>query len=123
MRTKILKLSNASEYCLFFNIAAMLELQSEYGEDWTAAIAKYDALFRAAEILSRQGELYRRRSGEEPSEMLTAAAIKESCSPADIPLIKSAVMEAVLIGFGREIADESETDIGLASLNKKKEEA
>lgn len=76
---------------------------------------------KAAAILAEQGELARRHMGYEPSPLPSAEDIAATTDPMGLPALKSAVISAVMLGFGREIDPENdEVDVGLAELGEQK---
>ena len=115
------------EYYLVFNGSAMFAVEEVFGgasqmidtirEEGSKA---FDSLCKAMVILAEQGELVRRFMGYETQPMLTEESLKIVAAPLDIALMKQAVTRAVIVGFGREIEDDTETDLGLIELNQKK---
>ena len=123
MRNETIEI-NGKEYSLFLSIGAMFELENEFGENWNDDIFSktnnYEKLFKVASILSRHGELARRRDGYDPAETLTEEMLNTECIPAELYALGQVVTNAILKGYGREIEDKAEKDVGLAELNKKK---
>lgn len=115
------------EYSLVYNGYAMFELEELCGgasalfeELDKGGIEGFRLLCRAFALLSRQGELCRRRLGYTPSDAADADALEELIMPLDIPRVKQAVYAAVLSGYGREVEPEEDTDLVLAELAQKK---
>lgn len=74
--------------------------------------------------LVNDAELCRREEGYDPQPMLTEKDITPRMRPIEYEQLRSAVVDAITIGYGREVdTDEEEVDLGLAELNAKKEPA
>lgn len=71
------------------------------------------------EILNYSGELLRTSRGLECGRLVTADKVLDSTTPLELVELKKACMSAILAGLGRE-EQNSETDLGLAELEKKK---
>lgn len=115
------------EVTLAFTGEAMFTLREKFGEV-TNAVAAYapdtreamDAAVEVAAILAEQGELARRAFGYAPEEIVSAATIKATLSPSEIYAVKSAITSAIELGFGREVTNEEEVDLGLVELQAQK---
>ncbi len=125
---KAIKITLAGrEVTLAFTGEAMFTLREKFGEV-TNAVAAYapdtkeamDAAVEVAAILAEQGELARRAFGYAPGEIVSAATIKATLSPSEIYAVKSAITSAIELGFGREVANEEEVDLGLVELQAQK---
>ena len=70
--------------------------------------------------LARDGELLRRDQGEAPLTMPEAGDFSPRMHPLEFALLRAAVIEAVTLGYQREIVrEDEEIDLGLAELEKK----
>lgn len=116
------------ERYLAFTGEAMFRLRDDYGGA-TALLEtmkedtreSFRAACGAAAILAEQGELSRRAMGYTPEPIIDAATIEATTAPEGIAALKLAIPAAISLGYGREIAPESnEVDLGLAELNQKK---
>lgn len=115
------------EYYLLFNGAAMFEVDERF--DSSAKLldllnqnsrSMFDALCWVVALLAEQGELVRRCMGYDPGEMLAEETIRALATPTDIMELRRAVVNAIMLGYGREEGDGGEVDLGLAELNQKK---
>lgn len=112
------------QYSLLFNGYAMFAEQELFGE--TGMIEEiqqntakgFEALCKAVCLLAEQGELARRYEGHEAQEMLSVDQVRVLATPIDMLMLRTAVVRAVMKGYGREI-EETEKDLGLAELEKK----
>ena len=112
------------EYHLCYNAAAMLELQDKYGDDLYDAITEHTAaglagLCDVAATLSEQGELVRRYMGYDKGAVITAETLHVMLSPTELLTLRDRVLRAYMAGFGREINEDEEADLGLAEMQKK----
>ena len=107
----------------------MFRIEEEFGgtKNLTELIADnsregLSALCTAAAILAEQGELARRQMGYELEPMMDAAAVSASIiHPADLAKLRTAVVNAITLGYGREVEPENdEVDLGLADLDEQK---
>ena len=113
---------------LAFTVEAMFQIEEAFGG--TAELngrlmensrESFADACKAAAILAEQGELARRHMGYEPSPLLSAEDVAATTDPLGLPVLKSAVISAITLGFGREIVPENdEVDLGLAELNEQK---
>lgn len=125
---KSVKISLGGEsYYLTFNGAALFDIEERFGgstkllDELNAGREGFDKLCQATAILAEQGELVRRHFGYEPGSILTEETVKALATPKDIVLLKQAVINAVMQGYGREVTnDQEEVDLGLAELQQKK---
>ena len=112
--------------CLIYNGAAMFEIEDMLnGANLFESIRKMnrescEILCKAVTILAEQGELTRRALGYDPEEIVTVEKVSLLASPMDLNLYRRAVMDAVLLGYGREIENEDDVDLGLIELEQKK---
>lgn len=112
-------------YYLCFNGAAMFEINDLLGERQIVdlltdnTVQGYRLTCKVLSILSEQGEAARRYLGYDVQKPLTVDEILSIASPADVLLMKNAIMKAVAIGYGKEINEDDEIDTGLIELQKK----
>lgn len=125
---KAIKITLAGrDHYLAFTGEAMFTLMEKYGEI-KDAVAAYEpdtreamaAAVEVAVLLAEQGELARRAYGYTAAEIATAEEIKETITPFDLYNIKSAITSAVVLGFGREVENEEDVDLGLVELQAQK---
>ena len=128
MRAVRIELAGRVRY-LCFTVEAMFRIEEEFGgtKNLTELIADnsregLSALCTAAAILAEQGELARRQMGYELEPMMDAAAVSASIiHPADLAKLRTAVVNAITLGYGREVEPENdEVDLGLADLDEQK---
>lgn len=117
-RTRI----GSEHYYLLFNGYSFIELQEKFGAEFaTKLMSQFSAenlseLADAIEILARQGELARRAAGLESREFLK----RENLEYALTPMHKTDVLDAIHIGFERDIVDKNkEIDLILLEQEKK----
>lgn len=115
------------EVTLAFTGEAMFTLREKYGEVANAVTAyapdtreAMDAAVEVAALLAEQGELARRAFGHDPREIVSADTIKATLAPSEIYTLKAAITTAIELGFGREVKNEDEVDLGLAELQAQK---
>lgn len=126
---KVVKITLAGrERHLAFTVEAMFQIEEAFGgtTELNDILMRNDresfaAACKAAAILAEQGELARRHMGYEPSPMLLAEDIATTTDPMGLPALKSSIISAITLGYGREIVPENdEVDLGLAELNEQK---
>lgn len=125
---KAVKATLAGEdYYFLFNGAAMFAIEDEFGgaSKLFDTIQKnsreaFDAMCRAAVILGEQGELARRSYGYDHGAMPTVERMEVEMTPADIITLRSKIVNAVVLGFGRDVKEEGDVDLGLVELQQKK---
>ena len=113
---------------LAFTVEAMFQIEEAFGgtQELNGRLMEssregFADTCKAAAILAEQGELARRHMGYEPSPMLSAEDIATTTDPMGLPTLKSAIISAIMLGYGREIEPEDdEVDLGLAELNEQK---
>lgn len=116
------------ERYLAFTVEAMFQIEETFGgaQELNARLIEnsresFADACKAAAILAEQGELARRHMGYEPSPLLSAEDISATTAPAGLPALKSAIISAIMLGYGREVEPEDdEVDLGLAELNEQK---
>lgn len=103
----------------FGTVQLALDMLQSDGKD------AYDAVQWFAARLSQEGAVCRREMGYECPEILTEAEVSLRMPPVEFSLLREAVVEAVSLGYRREIPDgeNQERDLGLEELNEKKEKA
>ena len=127
MKAVRLTLAGRERY-LAYTVEAMFQLEELFGEvpaliDAVSANDRegFQAACRAAAVLAEQGELARRHMGYEPLPLLSPEDVAATATPSDLPGLRSAIVSAISLGFGREIEPEDdEVDLGLAELNEQK---
>lgn len=118
-------------YTLNYSVAVMFDMADKYGDIQKAldALAQsdregFDTLQWFLLKLSEDGELTRREEGYDPAPFLKAADISPRMKPLEYEELKGAVVDAITMGYHREVeADSEEIDVGLQELNEKKEKA
>lgn len=82
----------------------------------------FEATCSAAALLAERGELIRRRLGYEPGKIPERDDFLLLVRPFEVVDLKNAVIKAITLGYGREVATEDggEYDEGLEELNQKK---
>lgn len=110
-----LRLTSAALYDIYERFGRTSVFENITGSDKAA----FDAVCWYVAKLSEQGELTRRWQGMEPGKVLTAEQLQILMKPADLPLAKLRLLQAMNLGFGREVPDEAPTDIGFAEFTKK----
>jgi hypothetical protein len=85
------------------------------------ALGNLAACCELAEMLSEQGELYRRYMGHEPGGILKIEGGGLLLSPVEAISLRTAVLESISRGLLREVEPEAgeEIDLGLEELAKK----
>lgn len=116
-------------YHLCMNAAALFDIYDHFGSDKTVlenivgtSKEALENTCRMLSILAEHGELLRRWQGMEPQELPTAEMFLALITPSDFPRAQAAIIQAVEIGFGREVPDSDTpeyTDLGLLELQKK----
>lgn len=117
------------EYYLVFDGEAMFTIRDIYGgtqlmleklePDTRESFSETCAV---AAIFAERGELLRRRLGYEPGKIPEKDDFVLMVRPFEIVELKRAIMNAVTLGYGREVTSpgDDEIDEGLAELNQKK---
>lgn len=116
------------ENYLIFNGAAMYEFNGIWGnasnyfdKAGLKNAEQIKELMRGFEIMARQGELARERQGYKKRELISADEAAFSATPKDLLSVQQACMDAVNLGYGRELTDEDEEiDLGLLEIQKKR---
>ena len=118
---------NEETYYLVFNGAAMFEFDDHFGGagnllDAVKTVKKdtIERLCEATAILAEQGELVRRTLGYDKGPIPTLEQIKTVATPLDVIGMRTAVINAVMAGYGREIEADEDTDLVLLELSQKK---
>ena len=73
--------------------------------------------------MANDAELCRRDAGYDSQPMVQENDISIRMRPLEYEELKASVVDAITLGYRREIEDEEETDVGLAELQAKKAEA
>ena len=115
------------QYYLTFNGVAMFAFEDAFGGSNTylekAGIAGregFEAVCEAAAILAEQGELARRVLGYDRGPLPDKNFFLACATPADMILLRQAVLNAIVAGYGRQVESEDDTDLGLLELEQKK---
>ena len=115
------------ELYLLFNSEAMFQIQDQFGgtQEMLTALKLsatregFAALCKAVTILAEQGELTRRFLGYDTGRIFTAEELERIIMPTDMVELSGAVMQAITLGYGREIEPENnEIDLDLAELTQ-----
>lgn len=115
------------DYYLMFNGAAMFAFEDAFGGsgeyfEKSSGMNReaFDAVCEAAAILSEQGELARRALGYDKGPIPSKDLLTACTTPADMVLLRQAVLNAVVSGYGREVEGQEDMDMGLVELEQKK---
>jgi hypothetical protein len=115
------------DYYLTFNGAAMFEVDDRFGSATKLLDAVnvpgskgFDALCGGLAILAEQGELARRALGYDRGPVLTEETVRALTAPTELASLRTALVTAILVGFGREVESEQDVDLGLLELEQKK---
>ena len=108
---------------LCLNGAALIDAYEHFGEekpllDHIAGTGKraYEATCWLLAKLAEQGELVRRYQGYDPGKFPSEMRFKTLLAPRDIPLAKTALRQAVAMGFRMEQKADEFVDLGLQEL-------
>lgn len=111
---------------LAYTVAAMFEIEDILGEeDLFEALLEQgkrglETFCEIVSILSRCAETARKAEGHEAGYIASKEFLLACMSPTEYLACKKAAMDAIMLGYGREIIDENEeVDLGLAELEKK----
>lgn len=111
---------------LAFTVTAMFQINELLGEQELFEVLSctgkegFDRFCDIIQILSCCGETIRQQEGYGKQEPLTKEQVAAYMTPVEYLGLKKAAMDAVMLGYGREIVDEKEeVDVGLAELEKK----
>jgi len=126
MKAVKLALAGREQY-LCLTVEAMFQLEEQFG-GMTALLETMkpsrregiSAACRAAAILAEQGELARRALGYDPQPIPDAESIAATLAPGEVAGLMSAIPAAIFLGYGREVEEDGEVDLGLAELNAQK---
>ncbi len=80
----------------------------------------FEAVKWFAVQLANDGELLRREQGCEPEELLKEKDVSPRMHPLEYSELREAVLEAITLGYRRDVESHEEIDLGLAELNEKK---
>lgn len=116
---------------LHYSVATMFAVIDEYGGVEQAlealdrpGMAGFDAVRWFAVALANDAELCRRADGYDPQPMLAPGDVTPQMQPWAYEALRRAIVAAIAQGYNREVEDEeAETDLGLAELNAKKDQA
>lgn len=125
---KAVKIALAGQdYYLTFNGAAMFAFEDAFGgssayfdQSREPGRGGFEAVCKAVAILAEQGELARRALGYNKGPVPTREQIATLATPLDAITLRKAALDAIMAGYGREVASEEDTDLGLMELEQKK---
>ena len=113
-------------YPLCLNAAALFSIYDKYGDKGSVAdhitpnTAKgFEAVCFYLYEMAKQGELVRRWEGHSPRKIPAQGMFAALLTPADIPQAKTAIRQAIALGFAREQDGRESIDLGLEELRKK----
>lgn len=111
---------------LAFTVTAMFQINELLGDQELFEVLSctgkqgFEQFCDIIRVLSCSGETIRQQEGYGKQEPLTKEQVAAYMTPVEYLELKKAAMDAVMIGYGREIVDEKEeVDVGLAELEKK----
>lgn len=118
---------NGTIYYLLLNGAALFDIYDKYGSEISVLDPikgnnreSFAAICWYLEELSTQGELYRRRQGLDPGDILDVDVLAVDLAPMDVPRARAVIQAAIAAGFFREEdGGPKEIDKGLLELEKK----
>lgn len=128
MKTAKVTVADATYY-LAFDGEAMFELRDIYGGTQLAlekiepdSRESFTETCAIAAILAERGELLRRRLGYDAGAIPEKDDFLFMVRPFEIVTLKRAIMQAIELGYGREVTRPGgeEIDEGLVELNQKK---
>jgi hypothetical protein len=113
---------------LNFSIEVMFDMTDKFGsiQEALTKLGKndregFETLRWFAIRMANDGELVRREAGYDHEPLLEEKDVTARMKPVDYEELKSAVVEAISMGYKREIEDKDvDVDLGLAELNQKK---
>lgn len=125
---KAFKVSLAGQdYYLTYNGAAMFEVEDDFGgvSQLMSAVQQngregFENLCQGLAILAEQGELARRVLGYDPGPIPGAETFRTLIQPTEVPAMQLALNTAILAGYGREVEQNEDVDLGLLELEQKK---
>lgn len=118
---------NKQKYYLMLSGAALFEAYNRFGDTGDllervigTSIESFENTVWMLVNLAKHGEVYRRHMGEDPLPMLSVETARRTMGPKDVVRARSAIRQALAIGFEREeLSEEQEIDLGLLELQKK----
>ena len=116
---------------LNYSIEVMFNMREKFGTIQNALnilsqddMQSFEATRWFAVQMANDAELCRRESGYDHQPMITDQDISMRMSPLEYEELKAAVVQAIMLGYKRELTEEDgETDLGLEELRAKKAEA
>ena len=129
-RVVITKIAGADR-TLNYSVEVMFDMADKYGTIQKAldlltqnSREGFDALRWFAVRMSNDGELCRREAGHSRLPMLKEGDISPRMKPLDYETLKGAVVDAITLGYKREVENtDEEVDLGLLELREKKTKA
>ena len=111
---------------LLLNGQALFDLYDRFGTEGFLTDAlegsrkqNFEAVCYFLAELSEQGELWRRWQGLDRGKILPEAWFRVHLAPRDVGRARTAILEAVRLGFAREAEEPHDIDLGLLELQKK----
>lgn len=131
MDRKVKAVINGIERELNYSIEVMFNMRDKYGDIQKALTLiaadnkeSFEAVRWFAVQMANDGELCRRDAGYDHMPLVSAKDISLRMKPLDYETLKAAVVDAITLGYRREVNNEDvETDLGLEELRAKKAEA
>lgn len=125
---KAIKLTlGGQDYYLAFNGAAMFAFEDAFGGsaaylEKAAAMGReaFEAICEAVAILAEQGELARRAMGYDQGPIPDRELLMACTMPSDMIRLRQAVLNAIVTGYGRQVENQEDVDLGLVELEQKK---
>lgn len=125
MRIAVIK---GEERELNYSVAVMFDMAEKFGNIRNAmdiiskdSMEGFEAVRWFAVKMANDAELCRRDAGYDHLPMLNDKDITPRIRPVDYELLKGAVVDAITLGYVRELKKEDEeTDLGLEELDAKK---
>lgn len=118
---------DGKEYHLLLNGEALFDCYERFGQDKsllelleTDGREGYAVESFLLATFSMQGELYRRWQGEDRGCYLSESQARVLLTPADIPVLRTALIDTIISGFNRQHPDDEPIDPWLNELTQKK---
>lgn len=115
-QTYHLRLTSAALYDIYDRFGAQ---ESAFDHILGGDRESFEAVCWYLHKLAEQGELTRRWQGFEAQPIPTEEQFRIQLQPKDMPRAKLALLQAMNLGFGREIKEDGPVDEGLAEFQKK----
>nr|DAQ84822.1 MAG TPA: hypothetical protein [Caudoviricetes sp.] len=120
-----------TERQLNYSVEVMFDTAEKFGDIQSAldiviadSVDGFEAVKWFAIRMANDAELCRRDAGYDPQPMLHDSDITRRIRPVDLEDLRSAVVDAIRLGYQREVVNENEEqDLGLEELQAKKAKA